>query len=368
MPYKLAVVFLFLVNFIACTASEEKKVLIGDDFKTSMKFEQLRDRNLLPEWFFYPSSNNQIGSIGISRTISVGDCDSTCHARKYALKGLFDYFEINVDENNKNYVKLIKGEKKTFAIKGKVFSVPDILFSHDYVFARAVSEGSGCSNKTDISVPFSPEECSPHWICSPASGGGCGGIIGVSYRAASPQRQYELAVKNGLLLLKYSYGVDIKGNESIRRLKTGTGIIRLRKNNFTMKLLGDKDKIRIHVKAIRYSGERMYLWLVSPDLPSFEINNAWINGNISAGAVGISGKTASNLLSSQIDRAVQNALFNMAKNKELGVEVNETFIKKSDASIFDQIIKNSVKTKIFPGLRGFSLDREDIVRVWMLPN
>lgn len=368
MHYKLILFFIFLLNFVSCTANKEKSILIDNDFRTSLKFEQLRDRDLLPQWFFSPSSYNQIGSVGISRTVSIGG-DGAYYAKKYALKGLFDYFEISVDENNKNYIKLLKGKEKTANIKGRVFSVPDILYSHDYVIARAVSAGASCGVGSDISKGFFPYECIPHWICSPAAGdGGCGGVIGVSYRAVSPQRQYELAIKNGLLLLKYSYGVDIKGSEDIRRLRSGTGVLRLRKNNFSLKLLGDKDKIKLHVKGIRFSGERMYLWLVSPDLPSFGINNSWIYGNISSGAVGSSGKTAANLLSSQIDRAVQNALVNMAKNKELGIEVVEFLRKTSEASLFDQIIKSSVNTKIFPGLRGFYLDREDRVTVWMVPN
>ncbi|MDY0362737.1 MAG: hypothetical protein RBR08_14900 [Desulforegulaceae bacterium] len=361
MSKKICFTFILLL-FVSCSLSHHK----ADKLTYNLTFEQLRDSALLPQWFLNPSPGACVGSVGMARTISVGG-NPEYHARKYALDGLLDYYGVNISSDNENYKDIIKGEKNDAVIQGRTFSISDVLKTSDYIIARAVSGNSNAVSGNSKGDDFSPYECSPTWICSPGSGG-MGGVLGVSYRAMSPQRQYEIAIENGLLLLKYSYGVDVYGTEEIRRIKTGTGLLRIRQNALSVKMLDNKDSIKLYVKAIRYVGETIYLWLVSPDLPSFKEDNTWIYGNLQTGAVGESGRTASNLLSYQIYNAVDKAVMNMAKNKELGIEVTEILRKTSGSSLFDQLIKSSVNTRVFPTLRGFYLDRNDRVMVWLVPN
>lgn len=361
MSKKICFIFILLL-FVSCSVSQRK----ADKLNYDLTFEQLRDSALLPGWFLNPSPGSCVGSIGMARTLSVGG-NPEYHSRKYALDGLLDYFSVNIDSDNVKYKDILEGKINSAVFKGLTFSISDTLKTRDYIISRAVSGNIADKKSKSTGNDFSPYECRPGWICSPGSNG-TGGILGVSYRAMSPQRQYELAIENGLLLLKYSYGVDVYGTEEIRRIKSGTGLLRIRQNALTVKLLDNKDSIKLYVKSIRYVGETIYLWLVSPDLPSFKEDNSWIYGNLQTGAVGESGRTASNLLSSQIYNAVDKAVMNMAKNKELGIEVTEILRKTSGSSLFDQLIKSSVNTRVFPSLRGFYLDRNDRVMVWLVPN
>jgi hypothetical protein len=360
MSKKICFVFILLF-FTSCVASDKRS---ADSLSYDYTFEQLRDSALLPQWFLNPSPGTDVGSIGMARTVSVGG-NPEYYARKYALDGVLDYYGVSADSENENYKSLLEGKKNTADIGGRNFSIPNILKTRDYIIARAVSGAS--ASDSSLGQDFSPYDCRPGWICSPGSGG-MGGVLGVSYRAMSPQRQYELAIENGLLLLKYSYGVDVSGSESIRRIRSGTGVLRIRQNALSVKMLDNRDSIKLYVKEIRYVGETIYLRLVSPDLPAFEEDNSWIYGNLKEGSVGESGKTASNLLSYQIYNAVDKAVMNMAKNKELGIEVTEILRKTSGSSLFDQLIKSSVNTRVFPSLRGFYLDRNDRVMVWLVPN
>ncbi|MDY0132000.1 MAG: hypothetical protein RBR53_04955 [Desulforegulaceae bacterium] len=358
--------FLFvfiLVVFTSCVFSDKRS---EDILRFDYTFEELRDSALLPSWFLNPSPGKLVGSIGMARTVSVGG-DPEYYSRKYALDGILDYYGVKVDNDNQNYKDILSGEKNTAILGGRSFSIPNTLKSRDYIITRAVSGTSGSFQKDSLSHNFSPYDCKPGWICSPGSGE-LGGVLGVSYRATSPQRQYELAIENGLLLLKYSYGVDVSGTEEIRRIRSGTGVLRLRKNALSVKMIDNKDRIRLYVKEIRYLGETIYLRLVSPDLPAFEEDNSWIYGDLKGGSIGQSGRTASNLLSYQIYNAVDKAVMSMAKNKELGIEVVETLAKTSNSSFFDQLIKSDVDTRVFPSLRGFYLDRNDRVMVWLMPN
>ena len=363
MSKKIRIMLIALIIFPSCVSVDEKK--ISQQNKSEIQFEKLRGKGSLPQWFFSPSPGKTIGSIGFSRRISIGE-DPELHARRYALDGILEYNDIKPSPKNSHYMKLINGEIKEAIIEGKLFSVPDMFKTKDYFIARAVSGPyKQFFENTDKEV--SPFDCRPFWLCSPGSGD-TGGVIGVSYRAVSPQRQYELAVKNGLLLMKYAYGVDVAGTEEVRRLRSGTGVLRLRKNNMSFKILGNTEKIRIYVKGVRYVGETLYVWLVSPDLPGFEPDTEWIYGKIKKGAVGISGKTASGLLSGQIEKAVENAVLSMAKNKDVMIDVEDFTRKNTYFSIFDQYVKSTVKTKVFPSLRGFYLDREEKVHVWLVPN
>ncbi|MCB9494449.1 MAG: hypothetical protein H6681_03270 [Desulfobacteraceae bacterium] len=361
MSNKLSLLFILLL-LVSCSLSHRK----ADKLTYDLTFEQLRDSALLPGWFLNPSPGGCVGSVGMARTISVGG-NPEYHARKYAVDGLLDYYGVKINSCDEKYKNLLEGKKNSAVFQGRSFQISNTLKTSDYIIARAVSGGSSSCSESAGGEDFSPYDCSPGWICSPGSGG-IGGVLGVSYRAMSPQRQYEIAIENGLLLLKYSYGVDVYGTEEIRRIKSGTGLLRIRQNALSVKMLDNKDSIKLYVKAIRYVGETIYLWLVSPDLPVFPEDNSWIYGNLKSGAVGESGKTASNLLSYQIYNAFDKAVMNMAKNKELGIEVTELLRRTSGSSLFDQLIKSSVNTRVFPSLRGFYLDRNDRVMVWLVPN
>lgn len=354
----------FIFLFSSCVPTEVKTNPAGSDFNT-MSFEELQKKSLVPEWFFVPSPGNIIGSLGFSRTATIG-YKPEFFARKYAMEGLLSYFDIVADDKNQSYADLLNGKTDSINLQGKTFSIANILKCQDYVIARAVFGLDSQKNTPLDNNIVSTTKCLPKWLCSPASGS-LGGVLGLSYRAVSPQRQYELAVKNGLLLLKYSYGVDVSGQEEIRRVRSGTGVIRLRRNNLSLKMLGNVDSIRLYVKETRYIGETLYLWLVSPDLPSFDSDDSWKYGILKKGSVGECGLTASGLLSDQIKLSVEKAVLSMAKNKELGLDVSEFVSKGTFSSVFDQVITSSVNTKVFPSLRGFHLNSENRVKVWMVP-
>lgn len=363
MVEKISCILMILLLLSSCQTLDKKSSL--KEPKVNLKFDEMRDSGCLPDWFFKPSPGSTIGSLGMSRTVSAGGNPDE-YAREYALSGLLDYYEIECSSEDKSYKDLISGKVSEASIKGQKFSIPNILRCKDFIIARAVSGSADSGNPVEGVGNISPFDCKPRWICSPASGE-TGGVLGVSYRAVSPQRQYELAVSNGLLLMKYAYGVDVKGSEKIRRIRSGTGVVRLRRNNMSLRVLGNANRVRLYVKEVRYVGETLYLWLVSPDLPRFETDDSWIRGEISAGVVGSSRKTVSNLLSAQIENAVEKAIVNLAKSGAVSVDVEEFYKKSTYSSLFDQLVESSVNTKVFPSLRGFYLGRDDQVQVWLVP-
>jgi len=345
----------------SCMGNNMNMNKTGDSLNITL--EQAVKTQVLPDWFFNPSPGRSIGSIGMSRNMSIG-ANPEDYARKYAVAGILNYYNIRVSDDNKAYKNLIKGDKITGNIGGVAINIPHILKTKDYIIAHAIHM-EGISVKYNSDKFISPPKCSPSWICSPASGE-YGGAIGVSYRAVSPQRQYEIAIKNGLLLLKYSYGIEVEGEEEFRRIKTGTGSIKIKRNNISASMVGDKESIKVYVKALRYDGETLYLWLVSPDLPVLEAGEKdWISGRTFIGAVGSCRKTS--LLSDQINKASYKAVIELAKNKKVDINVEELTRQTSYSSFFDQLITSGVNTRVFPVLKGFYLDKYEKVHVWLVP-
>lgn len=354
---KISARFLLIIICLFVLSSCGLKSGGGNNVNRLATFEESIQNQDFPSWFFCPSSQNEIGSIGIARKVS-SEKRALYFSRKYALEGLFSFFEKEIPLESNDYLKVLNGEKKYIKVGAFKFLISDSFETRDYIVSRAV-----CGFKSKEDEPSSIK-CS-NFLGSFESKN-ISGFVGVSYRAASPQRQYELAIENGLLLLRYSYGIDVDGVEIFERLKTGTGVVRFRKNKISLKFLGDKEKIRVYVKKIKYMGDNLYVWLGSLDLPGLAPCNYWVNTDLSEGAVGVSGRTASGFLSHQIERAFKNGVLNLAKNDDVLIEGVDLIEKSKKMSFFNQWVKSSYKGRVFPRLKGFYLDEKNRVYVWVV--
>ena len=338
-------------------------------------------RETFPCWFYQPSPQGLIGSIGISRDISVNHSPEY-YAKKNALQGLCRYYNWRGSlENNdmpSGIRKILKGKKDQITIQGNSVSIVDTHRSLGYIYAYAASGKGAIRNGTMAPCPdqnrVSPGKCIPKWLCSP-SRKGLGGVVGISFRASSPQRQYDLAFKNALSLLEYTYGIKVQGKDVIEQIKSsGTGSIRIRQSTLGVdKTAGDRERnIRIYVKELRHAKDMLYLWLVSPELPSYESKEGvtWLKnpGNQSfKGGVGSCGLTASGLLSDQIDMAAKRGMKSLVR-KYGDSTVNSTQILKGGdcTSYYYNGVTTKYDSKLYPRLRGFYVDENKVAYVWVV--
>jgi hypothetical protein len=215
-------------------------------------------------------------------------------------------------------------------------------------------------------------QCRPAWICAPVQDGQVG-VLGVSHRAATLPRQFELASRNALKLLEYTYGVRVKGQERFLEQSDAVGGIRLRSSAFQVSgQKGGSEDIRLYPKELRRQGGVLYVWLVSPDLPPYTVPQDidWTRsapGGVEEGAVGMSRRTADSLLSSQIERAFEKGVFALAKNQGAHIETVEHLRRGSRGRYFLRGVSTQVDTEIQARMRGFYRHPDGRVFVWVVP-
>ena len=274
--------------------------------------------------------------------------------------------------------KILKGKKDQITIQGNSVSIVDTYSSHGYIYAYAASGEGAVQNGMISPCPdenrVSPGKCIPKWLCLP-SRGGLGGVVGISFRSSSPQRQYNLAFRNALSLLEYTYGIKVQGKDVIEHIKSsGTGNIRIRQSTLGVdKTAGDRERsIRIYVKELRHAKDMLYLWLVSPELPIYKSKEgvSWLKnpGDHSfKGGIGRCGLTASGFLSDQIDMAAKRGMKNLVR-KYRDSTVNSTQILKSGdyKSYYYNGVTTKYDSKLYPRLRGFYVDKNKVAYVWVV--
>ncbi len=328
-----------------------------------------------PCWFYSPSPDDMIGAIGVSdRQVSIGSPEA--YARERAIEGVLQYLRIDKAGIDKEALKAAtKGDSDQLAVAGQTLRLAEHSYRRQgliYAYAALGSQGDlrrqqqACPEKARIN----PDRCEPRWLCQPATTT-LGGIVGVSTVASFPSKQYELAFKNGVILLDYAYGVKVEGVQEFLLTKTSIGIFRTHQNDVAMAKIGRlPTEIRLYVKGLRFYGDRLYLWIVSPDLPPYTGSDDldWRfkpsqGGRI--GAVGESGATARNLLSDQIHRAFAKGAIELAATMNVQVDAELT-LYRGTSSLFAQRIRSALDTTVHPVLRGTYLADDGRVYVWVV--
>ena len=337
-------------------------------------------REEFPCWFYYPSGSGTVGSLGISRNMAISH-PPEFYARKYALQGLYDYLgwsDITESSMSASVKELLEGEREKMRKKGKTIHVPDIHESSGYVYAYAAYGPSSNSNNKLSPCPadnsIDPDSCKPEWLCSPHTENE-GGVVGVSFRASKPQRQYNLAIKNGLTLLEYSYGVKVAGKDVVRKGKfSGTGNISINYSTLGVKeFTGQREEqIKIYVRQLRHAQDTLYLWLCSPELPPYSSASdlAWLDNpgaHDMKGGVGQCGEVPSGFLSDKIDVAARRAMKDLVRRYGDSMVISEEEVSKSTyRSYYYNGIETKYDSRLLPRLRGFYVDQNKVAYVWVV--
>ncbi|HKL77053.1 MAG TPA: hypothetical protein VJ985_01605 [Gammaproteobacteria bacterium] len=317
-----------------------------------------------------------MGAIGVSRTISLQTPPPTL-ARLRALRSLQGY--LGGGELSPAIREAVDGLGKAggrVTVGGRPVYFAPTFEQEGYVYGWALLGESApaaqwrrpCPQKAAVA----PRECRPAWLCAPVQDGHVG-VLGVSYRAATLPRQFELAAQNALKILEYTYGVQVEGQERFLKTTSGVGGIRLRSTDFE---LSDREgvggDIRLYPKELRFHGDVLYVWLVSPDLPPYPVPEdlGWAKsaaGAAETGAVGVSRQTADSLLSSQLERAFEKGVFALAKNQGARIKSVEHVRQGTGGRYFLQGVSTKVDTTIQARMRGFYLHPDGRVSVWVVP-
>ncbi|HKJ88159.1 MAG TPA: hypothetical protein VKA48_06595, partial [Gammaproteobacteria bacterium] len=246
---------------------------------------------------------------------------------------------------------------------------------HGYLYAHALLGAAPLGEQWRSPCPSEaradPAKCRPAWICAPVQGDRVG-VLGVSFRAATLPRQFELAARNGVKLLEYTLGVRVQGAERFLRFPTAAGTMRLRASDFSIEKKGRVTKaIRLYTKQLRFYGNVLYVWLVSPDLPPYPVPAGleWMQDPAAGGrngAVGTSVRTADGLLSTQIERAFEKGVFALAKNRGARIASVQHLRYGGGGRYYLEGVSSEVDTSLRPRLMGFHIRPDGRVFVWVV--
>ncbi len=328
-------------------------------------------------WLTHPASEERKGAIGVTETPSLG-VPAHERARRRVVRQLAGALGApeELSESVKESIRELGKDAGTVKVRGEPVYLRGFYdgFGHLYAYGIRSSEAApdelykACPERTRVR----PGECEPGWICSPVRDG-LAGFVGVSYRAATTARQYSLALENAVTMIEYAYGVNVKGSERYIQRDNGVGVLRFRTRSFDVDQGGELPaEVEAYVRELRYHKGRLYVWLVSPDLPVYPApaDRSWIREpqqNGISGAVGTAGRTADTLLSSQIQRAVDKGAYELAKIKGIQVDSEEQLKRSGIGKYYIQDVETEVRTSINLRVLGIDLDNDGLVHVWVAP-
>ena len=268
-----------------------------------------------PCWLENPMTKGKGGQIGIARSISATRQSPEEISRLRALTRLCASVGAQCDEDQLQSAlsdKALMGRTlyfSSFKKKGYIYSYAG--------FDEPVS-GLCAENMCSIN------QCSPAWLCTPSSGSQLG-LVGVSYRSTSPERQYELASQNAFLQAEYLYGVNVKAEKTLQQALLNTGQYRNLSENSSLNS-GERESIPYFIQNQCHSGGTLFVHMVlnAPESVLAQAgigveNPDWLQSpkiNGVDGAVGsVERMTASGLLSDQIKLAIRRAMVQLAFEK-----------------------------------------------------
>jgi len=278
---------------------------------------------LQPCWLQRPSPPGVVGAIGVARTLSLTLAPRHL-ARLRAIEQLAAGFDtaLPIDQGVR---AAVLNDDRQLSLGGATIYLIDEWQQQGYLYAYAALQPI-VPQRCPPPPPVDLAHCEPNWICAPVQSDGVG-VVAVSDRVGTPDLQFRQALYNGIQLLAYRYGADVSGSERYLRHQGGLGGMRLRFVDHQVQQSGTlPEQFRLQVRELRWLGDRLYLWLVSPDLPPPAIavtDLTWRqqpNRDGVIGVIGSAGRSWDGLISTQIDLAMRDALVALAKLRGVGVE------------------------------------------------
>jgi hypothetical protein len=325
-----------------------------------------------PCWLFQPSTDHLIGHIGMSRAIGFTADQPRQLARERALAGLVNYLGLEIPA-----AELTAQSRSTageWEIGGHRLRLAEPYEKAGYLFQYAYHAPSGEAPATRCKPPrqADPPRCEPAWVCNPVQPGAVG-VVGISHRAATLPRQFSLAQENALQLLRYSFGVRVHGSERYFSAGHHLGSVRLRAQDMQVEASSPPPQdVRLYVREVRFWGDSLLLWMVSPDLPYHPTPDGagWVTGppeELGPSAVGVAGRTVSNLVSDQVELAVQRAIAELAKAVDVAVEAHDLSARSRQSRYRMNAVSSEVDVSLHARVLAMYLDDAGKVFVLVVP-
>ncbi len=324
-----------------------------------------------PCWLLQPSTDSIIGHIGVSRTVGFTAEQPLQLARERALGGLVNYLGLDVPAAE--LTAQGKSAVNEWVVSGHTLRLTAPYQAAGYLFQYAYHTPSGEAPATRCELPRAdPARCEPAWVCNPVQPGAVG-VVGISHRAATLPRQFNLAQENALQLLRYSFGVRVHGGERYFSAGHHLGSVRLRAQDMQVEASDTVPQdIRLYVREVRFWGDSLLLWMVSPDLAYHPTPDGagWVTGppeELGPSAVGMAGRTASNLVSDQVELAVQRAVAELAKAVDVAVEAHDLSARSGQSRYRVNAVSNEVDVSLYARVLAMYLDDAGKVFVLVVP-
>ena len=283
-----------------------------------------------PCWFNNPVNQQQIGFIGAASPFSVQANGSLIASRKKAVKKLFDYYDIEINQREFDFTASHIALNQNMTI---IFSTPytDHQAMYSYAsLAKKSSEKVLQQNWLTQTCPIQAcdfNQCSPSWLCN----GNENHIISVSPATSMPANQLSKTYDNAQTLLQYiakskvddfNYQVESKGKFQQWGYREHKGLIQA---------LAPKNKL-INTHSCQTSNYMFARYRYQDNKTSRNLKTnkvtkpfaKWVkepNLTDTIGAVGIfSGISADGLFSTAIKHAIKEGLLELAKIKHIDID------------------------------------------------
>lgn len=325
-----------------------------------------------PCWLLQPSTDRITGHIGVSRAYGFTAEQPLQLARERALGGLVNYLGLEVPAAE--LTAQGKSSADEWEISGHTLRLAASYQAAGWLFQYAYHAPSGEAPATRCALPrqADPARCEPAWVCNPVQPGAVG-VVGISHRAMSLPRQFSLAQENALQLLRYSFGVRVHGGERYFAAGHHLGSVRLRAQDMQVEASGPPPQdVRLYVREVRFWGDSLLLWMVSPDLAYYPTPSGagWVTeipDGLGHAAVGMAGRTVSNLVSDQVELAVQRAITELAKAVDVEVEAHDLSARSAQSRYRMSAVSNEVDVSLHARVLAMYLDDAGKVFVLVVP-
>jgi hypothetical protein len=319
--------------------------------------------------------------VGIARTIAIGGPKRVVQlAKQRSAMGLSAYLGIS-ELDQKALDRLIKPETVEFELDGQKIRFVDHFDWQGYRYQYALLNAPVVSIdalRSHCDKDCVPAKCEPSWMCDPMEHDKAG-LVGISFRSTSLPTQYRIAVLNAIDQLRFLYGVKVQTQGWYYHAKDSLGSYRVRVRDVEIEPSQESPpkELRFLVSNSCFSGEQLFVRVVSPDLPPMHHGveaRKWIdepNQSGHQGAVGIASLTSDGLISSQIKLAIKRAFGGLSGTENTQIEDTVLIRQRNKARTLLWELKTRGESATISGrVQGIYFEPQDSYRmrvyVWVV--
>jgi hypothetical protein len=311
----------------------------------------------LPSWFYEPGSIEAPGALGFANPSLKGEEHSRWLAKCRAVEGLCALqgwrCRLSCKDNisPKELKKQVEKVVRTHGLKFHTTTMSLSSYGSTPIYVAHAYQGESRRFTFVEDCPLcSPEDCRPSYLCNPAVER-YAGSVGCAERAIRFMEQYRLAVRRAIELFAYLHQVDIDVHEFRKLIKTNLTSFKLRLREAKLTPTGNITALRFMVRSLCLRDERLYVYLISPDMPQAALDYdtpCWVNDPECLGGYVAVGSARPNINGyyAQVKQAIFRALIELAKSKEM--QVSEETVKRSFSNSFVRfkIVARNVRTGV----------------------